>query len=299
MPLSNTQRGFLFLLITLCIWSGFIIISKLSDSTALNAYDVAALRTGSAALVLSPWWLPRLVRGLRKVPVMQALILALMAGIAYPLCAYAGFQLAPAYHGALLLPGVLPAFTMLMALLILGERPTAQRQLGVMLIVTGVVVLFLGKTVAQGDLSHIGDLLFLGGSLSWAVFAVLIRRWNLPAFDVTLAVASYSALLYLPIYIAFLPSNLAQATMLDMATQAIYQGVIVVAVAMWTFAKATEYLGASRVGVFMSLVPIIAMMLSVLILGEALTVAAMIGVVLTVLGAMIGAIRWPSRRTNG
>lgn len=295
MSTDNPRRGYVFLAITLCIWSGFIVVSKLSDSTPLTAFDVGALRAGSAALVLMPWWLPRLLRGQRRVPVHQAVVLAILAGIAYPLFAYAGFQYAPAYHGALLLPGVLPAFTMLMAFWVLRERPTAQRQWGVGLIVAGVMVLFMGMPSQVAEASLQGDVLFLLGSLSWAGFTVLIRRWQLPAFDVTLAVASYSAVMYLPIFALFLPSQLAVTPWSDILTQAIYQGVIVVAVAMWTFAKATEYLGASRVGVFMSLVPVIAMMLSVLILGEVLSTAAMIGVVLTVSGAALGAVRWAAR----
>ena len=59
---------------------------------------------------------------------------------------------------------------------------------------------------------------------------------------------------------------------------------------MWTFAKATELLGAVRVAVMMSAVPVAGTLLAIAILGEVLTPASAIGLMLIFLGALVGAL---------
>ena len=131
--------------------------------------------------------------------------------------------------------------------------------------------------------------MLLGASLSWAVFTVLIRHWGLKAFDVMRVVVVTTALLYLPLYIGFLPKNIAQAPLSDIALQGLYQGGIVVCVAMWTYAKAAELLGATRLVAVMSLVPVLTALLAIPVLGETLTPTLIVGVLLAALGAWLAA----------
>ncbi|REH36640.1 EamA-like transporter family protein [Paraperlucidibaca baekdonensis] len=289
--LQAIEKGYLFALTTVCIWSGFVIISRVGGQSPLTPFDVAALRTLFAAAILLPWWLPRLLNpAKRKLQWYQSLSFALLAGISYPLFAYGGFHYAPANHGAVLIAGTLPFFTTLFALMLLREMPSLQRMLGLALIISGVTTLFVAMMRGASWQSLPGDLMFLAASLCWSLFAVLLRYWQTRAFDVTLGVVAFSLLVYVPVYVVFLPKALAQASWGDIALQGFYQGGIVVCVAMWTFAKATELLGAVRVAVIMSAVPVAGTLLAVAWLGELLTPASAMGLLLTFLGALIGAL---------
>lgn len=298
----SPESGYLFAAITLLIWSSFVIISRHAGQGALTPYDIAALRTGTAALVLSPWWLPRLLHPeRRKLGMTRAVLLALIAGIAYPLLAYAGFFHAPASHGAVLISGTLPFFTSLFAFLALGERPGRVRLAGLGLILAGVGTLFAsGLSDRDSALKALpGDLMFLAASAFWAVFTVLLKRWQARAFDVTLAVVAMSAVIYLPVYALFLPSHLGRASGGEIALQAFFQGFVVVCCAMWTYAKAAELLGAVKVAVMMSAVPVLGTLLAVPFLGEALTPGAALGVAITFLGALLGALAKPAAPRAG
>lgn len=289
----SAESGYLFAAITLLIWSGFVIVSRIGGESVLTPFDTAALRIGTAALVLSPWWLPRLLKPeLRQLALYQSVLFALLAGIIYPLLAYGGFVYAPASHGAVLISGSLPLFTSLFALLLLGERPGRVRLAGLVLIVTGVATLFGASLTGSGTAmsSLPGDLMFLGASLFWAIFTVLLKRWRVRAFDVTLGVVAMSALIYLPVYALFLPKQLAVAPAGQIALQAFYQGFVVVCCAMWTYARATELLGAVKVAVMMSAVPVLGTLLAVPLLGETLAPLTALGVAITFLGALIGAL---------
>ncbi len=292
---KSAEAGYLYAAITLLIWSGFVIISRLAGKGQLTPYDIAALRIGTAALVLSPWWLPRLLHPeLRQLELYQSLIFAILAGLAYPLLAYAGFFHAPASHGAVLISGMLPVFTSVFALMLLRERPSRIRLIGLVLIVTGVSTLLAVNQQDDGQSALAGDLMFLGASMLWALFTVLLKRWQVRAFDVTLGVVSMSALLYLPAYLLLLPKHIDIATGSEIALQAFFQGFVVVCCAMWTYAKAAELLGAVKVAVMMSAVPVLGTLLAVPFLDETLTRGTALGVAITFMGALLGALARPS-----
>ena len=298
-PIS-ADAGYLYAAITLLIWSGFVVVSRLGSTGTLTPYDIDALRIGTSALVLAPWWLPRLLKsGLRQLRWYQSLTLAMLAGITYPLASYTGFQISPASHGAVLISGMLPFFTSIFAGLLLGERPNRIRLLSLALILTGVMILLFTSmaTLPAGQSTLKGDLFLLAASCLWSLFTVLLKLWQVKAFDVTLGVAAVSSLIYLPVFVLFLPSNLSIASWQEIALQSFYQGFVVVCVAMWTYAKAVELLGSMRVVIMMSGVPVVGALLAVPILGEALTPGSALGAAIVFLGALLGAMARPAKPT--
>ena len=59
MEQSQLRRGYLYAALTVAVWSGFILVSRLGGKSPLTGWDVTALRFGTAALVLLPVWLLR------------------------------------------------------------------------------------------------------------------------------------------------------------------------------------------------------------------------------------------------
>lgn len=292
----SSEAGYLLAAVTLLIWASFVVVSRIGGQSPLTVYDIAALRIATAALVLSPWWVPRLLRPRsRQLSWQQSLLFALLAGIGYPLLAYSGVKFAPASHGAVLISGVLPLFTAALAWMLLRERPSLTRVGGLLLISVGVAALFASQlsltTIDAGVVT--GDVIFLAASFTWGLFTILLKRWAVRAFDVTLGVVAVSAMLYLPIYVLFLPKRIAQAAMSQVALQAIFQGVIVVCVALWTYTKAAELIGPVRLVIMLAGVPVVGVLLSVAILGETLSTGAALGAALVFLGALLGAMARP------
>ena len=99
-------------------------------------------------------------------------------------------------------------------------------------------------------------------------------------------VAILSALIYLPIYAIFLPSKLADATLPQILTQAIFQGIFVVIIAMLTFIGAVERLGAFKVGSVLALAPLLAALAAVPLLNEPLSLALIVGLIAVSIGAL-------------
>lgn len=287
LPVSR-KLGIFCAVLTVFIWASFVVISRVAGKSTLTPYDITALRLGVAGTLLLPWLIQR---GLPNIPWHRVLVLVGCVGLGYPLLSYCGFFLAPASHGAVLLSGALPFEIALLGLLVLGERLTARKAVGLSLIGGGIALIGLESLLHErGGMTWLGDILFLCASTSWALFTVLLKRWQIRAIDVTLCVNVVAMLLYLPVYYWFLPNHLGQASWSIILTQGFFQGVIVVCVAMITFIKATEYLGPSRISMLMSLVPGLGALMAWPVVGEPLSQHALFGIALVTSGALIGSI---------
>ena len=57
MPTSSSRSGYFYAGACVLIWAGFVLLSRVAGKTALNGFDLTALRFGTAAVLLFPAWL--------------------------------------------------------------------------------------------------------------------------------------------------------------------------------------------------------------------------------------------------
>jgi drug/metabolite transporter (DMT)-like permease len=288
MSVSNSSRaGLIAVFFTICIWAGFILVSRHGGKSVLTGWDVTALRFGVGALI-ALFFLPRVALPPYKV----ILLFSVFGGVGYAIAVYVAFRLAPAAHAAVLLPGALPFSTAVIAWLWLRQKPSPSQRIALMLVFVGIA-LTAADTLSHGahltGMQMFGDLLFLCGSSFWAVFTLLLRRYPVPPLTAAVSTTLGSAILYLPIWWLFLPSTLNQAPAAEIAMQAIYQGVLVVFVAMMLYTFAVRRLGAQTVALLMAIVPGLAAMAAVPVLGEPLSMLTLAGLGAVTTGALLGA----------
>ena len=92
-------------------------------TTTLSPYDITALRFACAGLLLAPV-VYRRGWGIRQVGVTKWLVIVCCAGVPYVLIASSGLQFAPAAHAGALVPGTMPLWAALLAMLFLRENST-------------------------------------------------------------------------------------------------------------------------------------------------------------------------------
>ena len=146
------------------------------------------------------------------------------------------------------------------------------RSIGLTLIAIGIVCTAIPYCTQWSADSAFGDLLILLSSISWAFYSVLATRWGYSAWTLTRVVALYPAVLYLPVYVLWLPKQLAAAPLSMIVLQSLFQGIVATILAMLAYLKAVSILGAERAAVFLALVPILTGILAVPLLDEALTI---------------------------
>ena len=311
LQLSRRTVGLLAALITVAIWTSFIVIARASVDPAreatLHPLDLAFARILGASAVLLPlgWWLVRRDRragrhasslfGFSPLPLRVTVTAGLFGGLLYALLAYSGFLYAPAGHAAVLIPGSLPLWTALLALLVLGTPITPARMLGLALIIGGDALVggaSLLQALDGGDVWR-GDIIFVAAAMCWAVYSVLARKYALDALRGTVAVTVFAFFSFVPMYTVLMlleqaPAGLLQAPWGTVAFQMAFQGLGSVAIAGVTYTRMIQQFGPVRSTMITALVPGLSALGAVLLLGEPLHWNLALGLALVTLGILFG-----------
>jgi len=288
---SKVTIGILWGLGAAAIWSGWWVVTRSSVATgahgSLAGPDLAALRFGFAGALLLPFlWRER--ARLSGAPPYLLVIMAAGSGAPYALVAGLGLKFASAGNGGALTLGMLPVFTAILSALILGDRIGARRAAGIAVIAAGALTILGPGLGTEG--AWPGHLLFVLGASMWACFTVAMRLSGLGAMTATAVVCVFSAVGYLPIYIAFLgPEHLLAAPTREVVFQIVYQGGLSAIGAMFCYCRAIEALGTTRAAVFAAVVPVLSTALGAAILGESPSAAEAAGVALLSLGIHLAA----------
>jgi len=316
-PLSAQAIGVAAALVTILIWTSFIVIARAtadpSRGGALNPFDIAFARLLGAGMVLLPvgWWMVRRDRarnrgassmfGFSPLPLKQTVVVGFFGGLLYAVLAYSGFVYAPAGHAAVLMPGSLPLWTTILAALFLGNRITLVRAVGLALIVAGDVLVGGSSLLGAFDGGEVwkGDILFMAAALCWACYSVLARHYALDAVRATVAITVFGFFMYVPVYGILLwqelvPGRFLQAPVGQVLFQMTFQGLGSVAIAGVTFTRMIQHFGPVRSTMMTSVVPGLAAISAVLILDEPLHWNLAIGLALVTLGIGFGVRAGPA-----
>ena len=293
--MTSRNMGYVYVAITMCIWGGFTITSRLNAIWHITAWDITALRFGLAFCILMPILIYKKDTAFlfKKEP----FILAMLGGVVYCLTSYSAFHYVPAAHAAIFLNGCIPLTTAVAAYLLFKEPFDKHTwvSLSIMLCaISGMSFLMYRETgVAFG----FGDFLFFLSAVWWGIFTVLLKQWKLSAWHAMTGVAIWSAIIYIPVYLIFLPKNLADATFAHLAMQTVFHGIFVVMIATLAYIEAIKRLGAFQTGSIVTLAPFIAAIIAVPLLGESLSLAMICGLI----GMGFGALqpwRWFGRKDS-
>lgn len=144
----------------------------------------------------------------------------------------------------------------------------------------------------------IGDGWLVAAAFLWALFSVLIKRWQITPWQVTVSLALLTCLFYLPVYLAFLPKAISQASSTDILLQAFYQGIMATIIQMIFYVKAVQKIGPANMGAVMSIVPVISGIAAIVMFNEPISVEIIMGLVLVSLGAWLAHSRYFERKSD-
>ena len=304
---SSRRSGLWAAVVTVSIWTAFIIIARASASQQLLPLDITWARIMGASAVLLPWswWNMRQQRrngihagsfwGLSPLPWRITVITGFFGGFCYAVFAYSGFFFAPAAHGSVLMPGSLPLWTSVLAVFILGERLHGYRLIGLAMIISGDLLVG-GSSLLHafdGGTVWIGDVLFMCASFCWSTYSVLSRRYQLEPVFATTAITCFAFFGFIPAYMllcAFgvLSTHLWTAPWTEVLWQAAFQGVGSVVISGISFTLMIRAFGPVRSTMLTSLVPGLSALGAMLVLDEPMSWQVLLGLSLVTVGIVCG-----------
>ncbi len=262
----------------------------------LPPFTIAAIRFGLASLLL---WLGARALRMRLAPVRAADLpliigLGLTAIAGYNYLFLTGLTLAPATDGSLIVPGLAPVATALIAAPVLGERLRRGTIAGLVLAIVGLLLVVNPQGGNASADRLLGDAMFLGGAVLWGIYSVLgrIAGARFDPVSATLYGAVAGTLVLLPL--ALLEGGLSRVPhaaiggWIGIGYLAVF-GTVGGFVALHV---GIRRIGASRAAAFALLVPVFGVSSSAWLLGEPLAPLTLVG------GAVILAGLWLVERAG-
>jgi drug/metabolite transporter (DMT)-like permease len=284
MSVERPLIGVAAMALVVAIYSANLVVSRFSVLHGLRAWDLAALRYLVSGVVLLPSLARMGWRDLGGLGWPRGIVLACLAGAPYMVALFHGLSLAPSAHAAVLNPGIVPSVVFLGMVALRKRRLTPVHALLLVLIAAGVALL-TGASFSTQRPVLLGDAVLLATGISWGLFTLLARVWELRPMQAA-TIVSVLSLAYLPPYLLFRFRGFA-VPLAHVLAQAAFQGLINSIAALYLLTFAVRHLGAIKTSLFSPAVPVVTAVGATLV-GERPGGQQTAGIVMVV-AAMIGA----------
>jgi len=186
--------------------------------------------------------------------------------------------------------GTAPIFMAIMGLIFYKEKITLIALSGILLAVTGLIILFgKGDITNIGFMENRGDLLVLGSAFTWGVYSTVNKKISL----------TYSPLmtilyLFLMMAIIIIPFNLNSETIASVVhlsligwLMVLFLGLFCSGVAYVIWAQALRDMESAKVGAFLYLEPLVTVAAAVFFLKEEITILMIFSGLLITIGVFL------------
>ena len=286
------QAKYYLLLLTVCLIWGATPASGKFTVEAFSPLMITGMRFALVSAVLFLWLL--LLRDKKSLkPERGVLVVCFFMGFMGMLVhnglLFLGLNYTTATNTALI-ESIGPTATTVLAFIFLGERLNRFGWLGIFISCVGAVCI-----VAKGSLEvilnlsfNIGDVIILFAEIAWSAYVVI--SWQIHGRLGTIAVTAWSGLFgSLQCFLVGLVTGslhvytVTPQALMGFSYLVIFSGLF--AFVAWNYA--VQYVGASKAGVFVYLVPLTGGIVGVVFLGEALHPAVVIGAILILSGVIL------------
>ena len=287
---SKLVRGIAVGLVAASIGALYTVYARWGIARGLSSPDLTALRFGVAGVLMLPIFAMAWQRDSAQFTSRWRvwLSVALLAGTPFGLLMFGALQFAPPSHAAVFPFTAMSVMGMVLGTLVLNEHMSWRRVSGIVVVLTGLVLVSGLEADSLTWRAAIGDAMFVAAGTLWAGFGIVLRKHRLEPLLAT-AIISISALLtYVPAYWLFTRGTSLMSTSLSViGVEVLVQGVIAGAGTLYTYSKMVSLLGPARAAVFPALAPGLAALMAWPILDHVPGALEAAGLLLVMLGLMV------------
>ena len=266
------DRPYLLLTMAVLFWAGNFILGRAFHND-IPPIALAFWRWLGASVLVTWPALPHLRRDRRALAgAWPAVLLLAVLGIAsFNTLAYSGLQYTEAIN-AFLIQSLMPVMIVILSFLIFRERVTAMQSAGIVVSLSGAVMI-----IARGDMGVLlsltvnrGDFLVMAAIACYAGYSVMLRkRPHVHPLAFICTIFWIGTIVLLPLY---LWEAMTVAVMQVKLTSLLVIGYVMVfpsIVSYLCYNRGVELVGANRAGLFIHLMPVFGSIMAVVFLGEA------------------------------
>lgn len=282
---------YLKLLLTALFWGGTFIAGRLL-SRDVGPFSAAFLRfaVASSLLLILTGWKEKGLPRINKSQLARLILLGMTGVFAYNVFFFKGLQLISAGRASLIIANN-PVFITLFAALIFREKLSWIKAGGILLSVTGAMVV-----ISRGDPAWLlsgsigrGEILILGCVASWVTYSLIgkaIMKDLSPLVSVSYSSLIGTAVLLVPALFEGMAAEITRYSPVSWVSIS-YLGVFGTVVGFVWYYEGIKALGPTRAGQFINFVPVCAILLAFFILGEPVTRSLLVGAALVISGVSL------------
>jgi drug/metabolite transporter (DMT)-like permease len=293
---NSTLKGIVLAITAALLWSGNFVISR-AVKNDISPITLAFYRWLTASIIIFPlaWKAFKQEQAIISTNIKYLFFVSLSGIAVFNTCVYVAGHYTSAINMALIGTTSSPIFATVMAVVFLKERLSKFRILGMIICITGIILLISNGSWAKLAAFHFskGDLWVLAGAFAFAVYNVLVRSKpaNISAVNFLFVIFVLGTIMLFPFYLKELlvdtPTKWNQTLLLSI----LYLGVGTSVTAFLCWNLAIQALGASRTVLFGNLIPLFSIIEAVILLGEKMTIAHIISGTIVIAGLTIANIK--------
>jgi len=285
------MKVYLKLVLTAAFWGGTFIAGRFVSQN-MGPFSIAFLRFAIASIFLTllSW------KGEGKLPVpnksqIAHIILLGMTGVfLYNAMFFRALRVIEASRASLII-ATCPVFIAIASTLFLKEKVTAGKAFGIILSLSGaVIVISKGNLLGmfKGNLGW-GEFYAFCCVLSWVAYSLIgriVMKDLSPLVSVCYSAIVGAVALSVPAYYEGVIQNIGDHSTMDWLS-ILYLGIFGTVIGFVWYYEGVKQIGPTKAGLFINLVPIFAILLAFLILREAITLSLVVGAILVISGVYL------------
>ena len=279
------------LFLTAAFWGGTFIAGKVLAQN-VGPFSASFLRflTASFFLILITWKIEGRFPAIRKKQIFPVILLGLTGVFAYNVFFFKGLRLIDAGRASIIIANN-PIFITLLSWLIFRERLTLLKFAGVLISVTGAVIV-----ISRGDINGIingglglGEFFIFCCVASWICYSLIgktVMTDLSPLASVTYPAIIGTVCLFIPAVFEGMLSDM-RHYMVSEWISIFYLGFFGTVLGFVWYYEGIKKIGPTRASLFINFVPIFAIILAFLILKEPITLSLFIGTIFVCSGVYL------------
>ena len=185
----------------------------------------------------------------------------------------------------------IPAIIILLCFLFKVEKTNGFQILGLIISVCGIlaIVTKLNLNILLSLNFNKGDLIMIGGVITWGVYSTLLKkkRFTLPLLTLVHVICTFGLIIVFPQFLYEYSNGQSINFDFNMIYTLIFLALFPSIGSYYCWAGAVSIIGANRAGIFLSLIPLFSTIMAIFVYNEQFKLFHLIGAILIILGLFL------------
>ena len=289
--MQNT-KAYIMLVCASLFWAGNFIVGKFAFLTDIPPLSLVFYRWTLVWFILLPFTYKEIIK--YKDIILKNLPLLFLLGFT-SVGLFNSFTYLALIHtqviNASLFNAAIPAIIILLCLLFKVEKTNKFQILGLIISVLGIIAIItkLNLDILLSLNFNKGDLIMVGGALTWGIYSTLLKRkkFTLPLLTLVHVICTLGLISVLPQFLYEYTNGQVIKFDINLVYTLIFLALFPSIGSYYCWAGAVSIVGANRAGISLSLIPLFSTIMAIGIYDEKFQFFHLIGAILIILGLLL------------